>query len=680
MDTTKVTRQSDKIDPLMYNGVMGIQLLTPDVAAKIAAGEVVERPANVAKELIENSLDAGATEVKVELREGGQRLLRISDNGHGMTAADAPLAFLRHATSKLATVDDLNRIATFGFRGEALYSIAAVSQVTVTTRHQSEPFGTQLRVAGGEPSNPQRAGAPVGTIVTVEHLFYNMPARQKFLRRASTETGRIADLIQRFALTHPHCRFTLITDGRPVFQSTGAGNLLDVLTKIYGLEQTRQLVAIGSQVDERRLAAADSETTAAQFDEVDFMAAPAAGSAVASGAGGQTTSSAGRQQDTALNAVVHVRGYASLPSLTRPNRSEIHLFVNQRQVEDRNLTYAIIQAYHTLLPVGRYPVAVVKVDLDPTQVDVNVHPQKSQVRFVEERMVFGAVQKAVRQAIMAHAPPPTLVLPAPLPESRWQPSGNAADQPATVATAWNAGPAPTLFDQQAPPQHATPAESAPDHAPEPASDMNAPAESGPTPLLSERKSQLPPLRVVGQVGAMYIITEGPEGMYLIDQHAAHERILYEKFMAQRAQDRVARQQLLQPLTLHVGTGLAGQVAQHLDELRSVGFEIENFGHDTFLVRAVPAVLAGQDPLRALEEMASTLAEQRNLAGEEHEARLVKMICKRASIKGGQLLSDLEMQELVRQLEGCQSPRTCPHGRPTMIQLSATELEKAFGRI
>lgn len=655
---------------------MTIQLLSPDVAAKIAAGEVVERPANVAKELIENSLDAGASEIRIELREGGQRLLRVSDNGQGIPAAEVPLAFLRHATSKLSTADDLSRIATFGFRGEALFSIAAVSQLTLTTRHRDEPHGTQVQVAGGEMTGQQRAGAPIGTIVTVEHLFFNVPARQKFLRKPATEAGQIADLVQRFALAHPERRFSLIHDNRLVFQSPGTGDLFAVLTKIYGLEQARQLVPVGTRSVERRTRNGDpemlDELSGALVDEIDFMAdRPVAE---------QSTMQAGA---FAAQRALRVSGYASLPTLTRPNRSEIQIFVNRRLVEERNLTYAVVQAYHTLLPVGRYPLAVILVEIDPAQVDVNVHPQKSQVRFAEERAVFGAVQKAVRQAVMRHAPPPELVLPAPAPDP-WQPVARTG--PATGGGSW------TAFDRSAPPPAQEPlglVVPSSTGVAVPASDAAVtegnPGEPQPaapvrTPLLAGRTSQLPPLRVVGQIGATYIITEGPEGMYLIDQHAAHERILYEKFMAERSQAAVSRQQLLQPLTLHLGSATAGLVARYLDELRQVGFEIESFGGDAFLVRAVPSILSGQDPLRALEEMVLALADRRNLVSEEREARLVKMVCKRAAIKAGQLLSDLEMQELVRQLEECQSPRTCPHGRPTMIQLAASELEKAFGRV
>ncbi|MCE7980508.1 MAG: DNA mismatch repair endonuclease MutL [Caldilinea sp. CFX5] len=671
---------------------MTIHILAPDVAAKIAAGEVVERPANVAKELIENSLDAGATEIRVEIREGGQRLLRVIDNGHGMTAEEAPLALLRHATSKIESADDLYQIATFGFRGEALYSIAAVSQMTLTTRHKDEPFGTQLRIEGGAVVAQQRAGTPVGTIINIEHLFYNVPARKKFLRKAPTEAGQITAVVQRYALAYPDRRFSLVNEGKLIFQSTGSGDLLDVLVKLYGLENTKQMTAVGVPPW--------AATPPQDFiEDVDFMPSP------------EAVSSTSHQPPS----TIRVFGYTSLPTLTRANRSDIDIFVNRRYVEDRSVTHAIVQAYHTLLPVGRYPLAVIFVAIDPAQVDVNVHPQKVQVRFVDERAVFSAVQKAVRRSIVTVAPPPNLTLPAATPPvatddawewtepesfnaSTWveerpierpiaQPAAQSAfdlytPPPATATGALNRAPAvPTSSSQW------QDADQSPNHPiTQPSAELRS---KPPTPehqrdvQVTAQKRQIPPLRVVGQIGAMYIVAEGPEGMYLIDQHAAHERILYEKYLAQRygtvAGD-IARQHLLEPLTLHVGHELTGLVAEHLAQLNQVGFEVEAFGGDTFLVRAIPSVLSGQDPLRTLEEIVSAMTNRRNLVGEELEARMVKMICKRAAIKAGQLLSDLEMQELIHQLEACQSPRTCPHGRPTMIQLSAGELEKAFGRL
>lgn len=652
---------------------MPIQILAPDIAAKIAAGEVVERPANVAKELIENSLDAGATEIRIDLREGGQRLLRVGDNGYGIPADEVPLAFHRHATSKVSAAGDLDHIATLGFRGEALYSIAAVTNVTLASRHASEESAVQLQLEGGEVVRQSRAGGPVGTVVTVEHLFHNVPARRKFLRKPATEAGRITALVQRYALAYPECRFVLVNEGRETFRSPGSGEQFDVLVQVYGLEHARQMVPFGAA---RSSAVSDSTPGAGLDQEEEFMQA------------NQVPAPDNRQR-------MSVSGYASLPSLTRANRSGIDFFVNRRTVEDRSLTHAVVQAYHTLLPVGRYPIAVVFVATDPAEVDVNVHPQKTQIRFVNDRAVFSAVQNAVRRAIVQHAPVPDLSV-----------------RPAEEADAWGtrrsqilqAGSQSRFSFQSVPPEHQPPLAARPDSldqsgwptprtTPSPGipedSALSSRRDEAPTNAEGSEDSapdpsgKLPPLRVVGQVGALYIIAEGPQGVFLIDQHAAHERILYEQFMVQRRDADsgiVASQQILEPVTLHVGHETTGQVGQHLDELNRIGFQIEPFGGDSFLLRSVPVVLSGQDPERVMQEIVSSLAQQRDLVAEEVEARLVKMVCKRAAIKAGQMLSDIEMRELVRQLEACESPRTCPHGRPTMIQLSAGELEKAFGRV
>ena len=646
---------------------MTIHILPPEVAAKIAAGEVVERPANAVKELIENSLDAGATDIRVEVREGGRRLLRITDNGHGIPAEEAPLAFVRHATSKLRTVEDLSHIGTFGFRGEALYSIAAVSQFTLTTRARSADFGVTLRLEGGELGSQSRTGAPVGTVVSVENLFYNVPARQKFMRAAATEAGQISAVVQRFALAYPGCRFSYLNEGRLLFQSTGSGDPFDVLVKVLGLENARQMTAVG--------APAPAETTLLPDvnEDVSFMA---------------DLTGIAPQARTGADGI-RITGFTSLPTLTRPNRSAIELFINRRYIDDRTLTHAVVQAYHGLLPVGRFPVAVIFVAIAPEQLDVNVHPQKTQVRFAEERRVFAAVQKAVRYAVIGATATPDVglaadgSLSAPTAPASPQDLSGWAERRENILSAGQhqrdmalyippAGPRRDFLSAE--PGSATPASAAL---------ASSAAMTAPAPPLAQRTPQLPPLRVVGQINAMYIVAEGPDGVLLIDQHAAHERILYEKFLAQRfgtVDGAVAQQQLLEPLTLHVGTRLAGEVAEHLTELGHVGFSVEAFGGDTFLVRAVPSVLAGEDPQRVLAEIVDSLASRRNLVGEELEDRLVKMVCKRAAIKAGQLLSDIEMQELVRQLEACQSPRTCPHGRPTMIQLAASELEKAFGRV
>ncbi len=651
-----------------------ILLLAPDVAAKIAAGEVVERPANAVKELVENSLDAGATDVRVELREGGRHLLRVADNGHGMRGSEAALAFLRHSTSKLRTADDLAAIGTFGFRGEALYSIAAVSRLTLTTRHRAEEAATQLVLEAGQVVSQGRVGAPAGTTVSVEQLFYNVPARQKFLRSAVTEAGQVTAVVERLALAWPAVRFTVISDGRTVFQSAGTGELFDALVKVLGLEHARRMVPL------RPIATGDTPEASLDAD-IDFSDDEGA-TPYGPNAGFGAAEPAPR---------LRIDGAVGLPSLTRANRSGIQLFVNRRAVEDRSLTHAVVQAYHTLLPVGRYPVAVLLLELEPSGVDVNVHPQKLQVRFADERRIFAAVQKAVRRAVLSRIEPaaggllgaaPAPAQPAPGEAAQWwQPAWVAQRNTLTLdedlllrreqagASQPGALPPSALPPSALPSEHAT------------AASAYAPADAEPTGQAAAQR--LPPLRVVGQVGATYIVAEGPQGMVLVDQHAAHERILYEQFMASRYgmdAGEPPRQQLLQPLTIHAGGALAGQVAQHLNALQAVGYALEPFGGDSYLLRAVPAVLVGEDPESGLQDILSSLAAGRSLVGEAYEAQLVKMVCKRAAIKAGQLLSDIEMQELLWQLEECRAPRTCPHGRPTMIQLSAGELQKAFGRI
>ena len=685
---------------------MAIQILSQDVAAKIAAGEVVERPANVAKELIENSLDAGATEVQVEIREGGQRLLQVTDDGHGIPAAELPLAAQRHATSKLYSAADLDCITSFGFRGEALFSIAAVSRLTLRSRHSAAESGAELHIEGGAVMRNQPAGLPVGTVVSVENIFFNMPARRKFLRRPTTEASHIAAIVQRYALAYPACRFKYVSDGKLSFLTEGTGRIDDVLSKIYGREIAHQMIGVGRSREDH---AADSDQVGKTSqperqpveDEISFMAdfdespAPGSGPAI-----GKAEDRRMVPAPTSGLAGVRVSGYVSLLSLTRPTRAHINLFVNRRYVEDRSLTHAVVQAYHTLLPVGRYPLAVLFVELDPAEVDVNVHPRKTEVRFVDSNKIFRAVQRSVRRAIIDSAGVPEMPLagegerPADTPA---EPPTDGFDSQATFQphqSGWSArrnailgagiGRQPTIpFDMpRADQPDAEPLLNAPNPPPVATAPPTATtAESDAPPRDVEQT--LPPLRVVGQAGAMYVVAEGPEGLYLIDQHAAHERILYEKFMAQRESGGVSRgiprQGLLAPISLHVGDARAGLVAQHLNELDAIGFGVEHFGGDTFLVRAIPSVLSDQDSERALDEIVQGLAEYRDLVGEELEARLVKMVCKRASIKAGQILSDIEMKELVRQLEQCRSPRTCPHGRPTMLQLSAGELERAFKR-
>lgn len=592
---------------------MPIRILPPDVADKIAAGEVVERPASVVKELIENALDAGATVVRVEIREGGIRLVKVVDNGSGILREEVPLAVHRHATSKITSAEDLVAIRTLGFRGEALASIASVSRLTLTTRHRSEEVGARLVVEGGRRLHFDPAPHPAGTTVTVEHLFFNTPARRKFLKKPTTEAGRIHQVVTRYALAYPDVRFTLVSDGRTVLQTSGNGRLADVVAAVFGPEVAREMIPFG----------------AVDMPWPDPTPEP------------------------------QVWGFAGKPNLHRANRQHITLFLNRRWIHDHALVQAVVQAYHTFLPVGRYPIAVVHIALDPHLVDVNVHPTKAEVRFRDPRAVFHAVQKAVRAAIAGTAP----VRRAPADITWAQPPG-WADRRRSLVEAGQQPAFPLSTDEEAGPLP-TPGEPTGGWAPS--------AEG-------EGARPLPLLRVVGQVGAAYIVAEGPDGLYLIDQHAAHERVLYEKLMAEREGGTIPAQQLLEPVPVSVDSNLAGLMTEHLDALLAVGFVIEPFGRDTYLVRAVPAVLSGQDPVRVVEEVVRALAEGEDMTGKTMEEQLITHICKRAAVKAGQVLSEQEMRALVRELEACQTPHTCPHGRPTMIHITAERLASMFGRV
>lgn len=626
---------------------MAIHILPDALVARIAAGEVVERPASVVKELVENAIDAGATDIRVECVEGGKRLIRVADDGSGIPAAEVALAFEHHATSKLSSVDDLSSIATLGFRGEALASIASVSQVTCVTRRADEPSGTLLRLDNGRVVAQERIGRPPGTTMTVEHLFGRVPARLKFLKSTPTERGHIDGIVTRYAMAYPHIRFALTHDGKPVFRSLGTGRLRDVLVEVYGADAVEHMVAIED----------------------------ASGSASAD-----------------PPARICASGYAALPTLDHPNRSRITLFVNGRPVQDAKLAYAVIQAYHTLLMTGRYPIAVILVRVPPEDVDVNVHPAKAEVRFRDADGVFGAVQRAVRRALLANLTPPEppSVLAAggadrpaqvELPPAVPAPADGAGEvverqPPLTGSEAWErVGIARRIgsFGDPAPAPDRTPATSPSVPSPAPGS---TPGTSGSV----VTAQSLPALRILGQLAQTYILAEGPEGLYLIDQHAAHERVLWEKMLAQHELGTMATQALLDPVPVVVPADSAHLLETQLDLLRDLGFDIEPFGGNTFLVRGVPAVMIQDDVVAAVREIVADLESGDAVLRRDLEARVLRRVCKRMAIKAGRVLAFSEMQALVRDLEACESPRTCPHGRPTMIQIGITQLEKAFGRL
>ncbi|MCP4422078.1 MAG: DNA mismatch repair endonuclease MutL [Chloroflexi bacterium] len=598
---------------------MTIHQLSDQLASQIAAGEVVERPSSVVKELVENSIDAGATTINIDVRQGGRESIQIADNGQGIGADEVEIAFLRHATSKLQTIEDLNAIRTLGFRGEALAAIAAVSQVTIVSRASGEPAGTRLLLAGGLLQNRETVGAPQGTVIAVENLFFNVPARLKFLKSAATEKRLIDEFVTRYALAYPQIRFRLTHNGRITFQSSGSGQVRDVLVAIYGPEIARQLL----QIEDQQL-------------EIEEDSNP---------------------QSLIPNSIT-VTGFVGPPGVHFANRGQITLFVNGRWVKDTQLTYAVIQAYHTLLPSGRYPLGLIFMSLPPEDVDVNVHPTKTEVRFRQGKKPFGTVQRAVRQTLVADGPIRQM--------SAWALGSNEASSPgwmgslnqdsfvsgsgeqADLALGWldGEGDGKTAVSHQ---------------------DSDG----------TDHGSQLPIMRVVGQIGAAYIITEGPEGLFLIDQQAAHQRVLHEQLHAEWTGDGVVTQQLSTGTAVTLSEAQAKSLTQFEAAVAGVGMEVETFGPNTFMVRAVPKLATSCDPARLLLALVEVLEQSKGVV---EEAGLITAVCQTISLRAGQSLTQAQMQQLIHNLEKCADPFTDPQGKPTFIYLSVAQLAREFGRI
>jgi DNA mismatch repair protein MutL len=585
---------------------MPIRILSPEVASQIAAGEVVERPASVVKELVENALDAGAKSVTVEIASAGRSLVQVADDGVGIPPDELALAMERHATSKLASAEDLFRIATLGFRGEALASIGSVSRLAITSCTLAAPAGARLRVEGGRIGRLEQAGAPVGTVVRVEDLFYNVPARLKFLKQDPTERRAIDALVTRYALAYPMVRFKLTEDGSVSLHTAGDGDRRAILAALYGVDVSRQMLEI-------------------MADEQGFK----------------------------------LTGFISPTALTRSNRKEITFFVNGRWVQDTPLTSALLQAYHTLLMVGRYPLAVIFIEVPPDEVDVNVHPAKAEVRFRSPDKAFSFVQRSTRRALLAYAPIPQLPT-----SSLWGAPSRSVD------------PAWSLAHEDASASFGFPAAAGGMEM-----DRNDQSEitNQKSPIPNSPFSPVPLLRLIGQIGATYLVAEGPDGLYLVDQHAAHERVLFEKLMAQHARNAIPSQVLLTPMLVHLPPASARLLEEQLPVLLHLGFQVEPFGQDSFQVRAMPALFASSDPAAGLRALVEDFEEDEAPLQNEIEAKIAGRVCKSLAVKAGQIFSPAEQRALLADLELCASPRTCPHGRPTMIHLSVDMLERQFGR-
>jgi DNA mismatch repair protein MutL len=576
---------------------MTIRVLNPELAAQISAGEVVERPVSVVKELVENSIDAGATRITIEIKGGGVERIGVTDNGCGIPADEVAVAFKRHATSKLATPEQLDAIATLGFRGEALPSIASVSETSLVSRPPGASLGYRIRLRWGEKIDEGAQGTAPGTSVIVGDLFGNLPARRKFLRSNSAEAARIHELLSRYALANPHISFELITENRTTLSTPGSNRPAEALLAVYGREAASGMLEI-------------------------------AGDDSAEGYG--------------------VSGFVSAPGLTRANRTYMSFFVNHRWIQNRMLSFAAEEAYHGLLPDKRYPLAVLDLEIPYNEVDVNSHPAKREVRFHFDRKVYASVQRAVRATLMAESPVPTMT---------------------STTTRGSGVPSGSGFFRSNFPGTSAPA------SPPAGPQWNAP--TGPPDAAATFQQTLPSLRAVGQVRLTYIVADGPDGMYLIDQHAAHERVLFDRIRRRATEKSPESQPLLSPLPVELTPSQAEILEHSSAKLASYGFEVENFGERSYLVRAVPAIMTTQDPAQSLVDVLDLVAVEGLLR--QHEDVLAASIACHSAIRAGKSLTDAEMTALLEQLEATDNPHTCPHGRPTLMHFSEYQMERGFGR-
>lgn len=688
-----------------------INILDEHVANQIAAGEVVERPSSVVKELVENAVDAGASRIDVTIEEGGLQLIRVVDNGSGMEPDDCERAFERHATSKIAGSADLFAIRTLGFRGEALPSIAAVSKTELVSCADGSGLGRRIAIEGGVVKQRADTAAPRGTDITVRELFYNTPARLKYMKTIQTELGHVTDYLYRLALAHPGIAFSLRHNGHTLLQTLGNGDLLQVIAAIYGTAAARSMLPItGESLDYR------------------------------------------------------LQGYISKPELTRANRNAVSTVINGRYIRNYSLIHALLQGYHTLLPINRYPLAVLHIEMDATLLDVNVHPAKLEVRFSKEQELLKFVESQVRETLgrqvlipgamsvrkkpeavvqeqlelyrpgaptpAGQAPPSSSASLAAEPEARrgeqpaaaWpggsgggpqrgasagglRSAASAGEPPAAAAAAAGtragdagrgmAASAPAGRDarREAAPGAAAPgaaaargslrqaAASAPDRADAAAAEalmrsLSAAAEQEPPALPA-----FPKLYPIGQMHGTYIVAQNEEGLFLIDQHAAHERINYERYYELFGRPAEASQELLVPMTLEFTAAEAAKLEGRLPQLAQVGVHLEPFGGTSFLVRAHPHWFPPGEEQELVEEMVEwLLAEHKQVDLAKLREKAAIMCSCKASIKANQSLSTLEIEALLDRLAACRNPYTCPHGRPIVVSFSTYELEKMFKRV
>lgn len=577
----------------------------------------MERPAAAVKELVENSIDAGSTRIEIELSEAGKQLIRVSDNGCGMSAEEARMSLLRHATSKIRSLEDLTNVGSLGFRGEAIPSIASVSRMTISTANK-DGMRTLLRVEGGEEQPMTPIAGPKGTEITVENLFYNTPARLKFLKSDTTEVGQVVDLVMKYSISRPDIAFTMIHNGQMALQTSGNGDQLDAISSVWGRETARSLIPVSADL------------------------------------GG-----------------IQLRGYVSPPHITKPTRTLQYLFVNGRPMKSRALTVALDQAFRDLTPERRFPLVCLDIQIDPARIDVNVSPTKSEVRFQQEGVAFEALRVGIREALLAHGM---------MPNAAQVALANQALRQATAPTSFNSPFEASLLAQS---PLDTSGRAVVDqrqiaYAEIPSSSNVAPSLSGGAmPYIH----LLDDLRIIGQAMKTFIIAETKHGLMIVDQHVAHERIIYEYLCGLKRSSMIEKQNLLVPLTLNLDRRSALLLSERMDEIHSVGFELEAFGTESYIVRAAPAALRGKDPVRYLRDLIDELVEtsvSKKLVPTREQIWIMSS-CKMA-VKAGDPLSHAEMEKLLIDLATTENPYHCPHGRPITATLTTDDLLKLFKRI
>jgi DNA mismatch repair protein MutL len=656
-----------------------IRILSDIVANQIAAGEVVERPASVVKELLENSLDAGATRIRIEVEAGGRKLIRIVDNGHGMVRDDALLAFERHATSKLRTSDDLLSISTLGFRGEALPSIASVSRLQLETRVPEDKAGTLVEIAGGSILRVEDAGLPVGTTITIRDLFFNTPARRKFLKSEQTELSHVAALVTHYALVHPTKHFELHSATQALLIAPAVANAADRLFQIFGKDTSNYMLPIAAEMDFTR--AGLPEPPPWKRDEDYTPPDP---------------------------GYLRLTGFVSKPELQKLNRNSIYVFVNERLIRDKLILHALNEAYRNILPPTSFPVVLLFLEMPPQEVDVNVHPAKTEVRFRQPSFVHDFVRDTIRTALMQARPAASFataltsgprgvsssllldVSPLPggddvIPQPVFEPTTFPQSEP------YNAADTETFHAPQikSPTFHLA----APIVPPSPGRfafsghsipigyEQIDPATYEAAPQQADTLTALSTLKPLGQLRDSFILATNEEGLWIIDQHVAHERILFEKVLRERDTEQIQRQRLLMPLLIDLLPAQMITFAEIAEELDRNGFEAEPFGPRTLAVKAAPVGLEGIELERMLEEVLAI--PDRNQQSENAEARrrriAASMAC-HAAIKINQPLDPEKIDWLLTELSKTEHPTACPHGRPIALRYSHKDIQRAFQRI